>query len=649
MHYLEARIKTHLLALLCAFGALSAALGQTRIMPLGDSITQGGQGYCSYRYELWFQLAATGATVDFVGERDFTNDGAPNLSWYPEYNLSFDRDHQAYWGWRTDQIAAIITGAASATQPEIVLIHLGTNDIGQSGAAGVANADTNLRLIIQRLRDAVPEVTILLAQVIPIGPGTSYFANANQVPVLNQAIATIAAELDTRTSRVVLVDQSSGFDLLTMMQSDGLHPNLAGEARIADVWRAALTPFLSSNPAPSVSIVSPLDGAQLGVPVATQVEASASDTNGSVESVSFYLGSTLLGVDTTPPYQAPLHLVQSGNHQLSAVARDNQGATRRSQQVVIEALPNGVGTAITIVNPSFEIPSLADGALAEGPGVIGGWSFEATPATYSGIFNPPVGSYPTAAGNGTPTGADGANAAYLFNNGGPTESVIARQQLSATLQPESEYLLRVAIGRFLPDQPYASSTYGGYTIELLAGSNVIASSSGMIDPATATFRDAIATVSSDRVAATLLGQPLSVRLSLAGAQAPRSTHFDSVRLTRFAFQTAGALGGSSATGQLNLARAGAVDLMLTWGSSCRGSDTDFAVYEGLIGDFASHEPVSCTSAGANQLTLTPQAGNRYYLVVPQSATREGDYGAGSNQLPRPAARRACLPRASSCP
>ena len=39
---------------------------------------------------------------------------------------------------------------------------------------------------------------------------------------------------------VILVDHNTGFDLDTMMQPDGLHPNLAGEAFMAGVWLASL-------------------------------------------------------------------------------------------------------------------------------------------------------------------------------------------------------------------------------------------------------------------------------------------------------------------------------------------------------------------------------------------------------------------------
>ena len=55
-------------------------------------------------------------------------------------------------------------------------------------------------------------------------------------------------------------------------------------------------------------------------------------------------------------------------------------------------------------------------------------------------------------------------------------------------------------------------------------------------------------------------------------------------------------------------KGGGGDLVLTWGSSCNGSDTDFGVYEGTVGDFTSHLPVVCTTSGLTSDDPDPGAG-----------------------------------------
>ncbi len=88
----------------------------------------------------------------------------------------------------------------------------------------------------------------------------------------------------------------------------------------------------------------------------------------------------------------------------------------------------------------------------------------------------------------------------------------------------------------------------------------------------------------------------------------------------------------------------ATDLSLTWGPSCLGSDIDYAVYEGVVGDFHSHLPVTetgCTTAGATNAMLSPGSGRRYYLVVPQATLREGSYGIDGEGTPRSPSSSAC--------
>jgi lysophospholipase L1-like esterase len=237
------------------FGLLAAgaAGAQTRLLPIGDSITQGGQGHASWRYPLFFSLGGAGV-LDLVGSRDFVFGEAPGSNpspaLYPDYYTAFDRDHEGYWGYRTDQVLAFVVSSTAAAAPDVVTIALGTNDIGQSGASGTAQASANLAYLVDAVRSVRPNVPILLGQLVPIGPGTSYFgAGAPQVPLLNAQIAALAAAMTRPASPVLAVDQGASFALATDMQPDGLHPNELGEAEIAAQWAAALGPWLAGPPA----------------------------------------------------------------------------------------------------------------------------------------------------------------------------------------------------------------------------------------------------------------------------------------------------------------------------------------------------------------------------------------------------------------
>jgi hypothetical protein len=119
------------------------------------------------------------------------------------------------------------------------------------------------------------------------------------------------------------------------------------------------------------------------------------------------------------------------------------------------------------------------------------------------------------------------------------------------------------------------------------------------------------------------------------------------RLGGFAFlPAAGAvpdgMGGST---PVRARRRAGGQVELTWGASCAGLDSDFAVYEGTLGGrFDDPAPATCTTAGGTTHTYTPQPGNRYFLVVPRNDVSEGSYGEASGHLQRPPSTSACLPQ-----
>jgi hypothetical protein len=101
---------------------------------------------------------------------------------------------------------------------------------------------------------------------------------------------------------------------------------------------------------------------------------------------------------------------------------------------------------------------------------------------------------------------------------------------------------------------------------------------------------------------------------------------------------------------LLLEKAGS-NITLSWAASCRGSDTDYAVYEGTIdGSFTSHAFRFCSTSGLTTKTFVPDAGNKYYLVVPRNAAREGSYGTRSGGAERPVGLTQCASQLiGSCP
>ena len=145
-------------------------------------------------------------------------------------------DHEAHSGWRADDIASEIQGWAAAAAPDIVLLHLGTNDLCQGQT--VESTISDISGIIDRLRTVNPRIRILLAQIITCVWGC-------QIPTFNEQAALLVAAKTTGDSPIVLVDQYTGFDPQTMTR-DGQHPNAPGEMQMADRWFSKLIPVLDA-------------------------------------------------------------------------------------------------------------------------------------------------------------------------------------------------------------------------------------------------------------------------------------------------------------------------------------------------------------------------------------------------------------------
>ena len=413
-----------------------------RVMAVGDSITQ---GYASWRYPLWFTLPQS-PKFEFVGQRNsvFPDDviGSPNPKVYPFYHTTFDRDHQAIWGARTDGMQRLMYRAALEQRPDIVLVHLGTNDVGTLGALGLMNARIHLARLIEQVRAACPATTFLVAQIIPIGRGNALSGGEELVPLLNEVIAQVVEQEDTPASPVVLVDQYTGFDVQTDLQPGGLHPSIAGENRMAQVWRASLLAH-----------------------------------------------------------------------------RDRPLPPRRPEPAVLDAS----FTWLVPVEPGPEALTTP-------------WRFGATAGTFYGLWNPEGDSYLGAEQGGVPPGAEGPSVAFLYDAGPEDEAVVMYQTLATTCEPDVIYELVVAIGNRLPTNPFGPSTFGGFKIELLAGNQVIGSLTDGFVPPPGKFEDALLSVPTRGLSASVIGEALTVRLSLTVAGQGVATDFDDVRLTSYAIE-----------------------------------------------------------------------------------------------------------------
>lgn len=95
------------------------------------------------------------------------------------------------------------------------------------------------------------------------------------------------------------------------------------------------------NQLPSVSITNPSNGATLIEGQNITITADASDADGSVSMVEFFVNGTLLGGDLTAPYSILWNNLTVGNYDVFAIATDNENGVTTSTYVNVTVIEEG--------------------------------------------------------------------------------------------------------------------------------------------------------------------------------------------------------------------------------------------------------------------------------------------------------------------
>jgi hypothetical protein len=145
------------------------------------------------------------------------------------------------------------------------------------------------------------------------------------------------------------------------------------------------------NAAPSVSLTNPVNNAKFRAPANFQLQASATDSDGSVTNVQFFSSGSPVGNDSTPPFSVNMNNLAAGNYSFSAVAADNRGTTTTSAVNNVSVLTNAILSAPTRL-PSgqfqFSVLGIAGQTYAtEGSANLTNWTSIVTNVAPANTFN----------------------------------------------------------------------------------------------------------------------------------------------------------------------------------------------------------------------------------------------------------------------
>jgi lysophospholipase L1-like esterase len=203
-----------------------------KIMPMGDSITQGtnstdGGGYRSY---LWNLLKAGGYSVDFVGS---LKDGPTTI----------DRDHEGHYAWETADLINNISTFLTNSKPDIILLLTGSSDLEYGETP--QTAATRLGTLLDMIHSQAPNTTVIASDATP---EVGISGNGKQ-QAYNALVPAVISSRVNQGYKLYPIKLSTAMTLNDL--SDGAHPNDRGYSKLASAWYPYVTAVLNSTPVPA--------------------------------------------------------------------------------------------------------------------------------------------------------------------------------------------------------------------------------------------------------------------------------------------------------------------------------------------------------------------------------------------------------------
>ncbi|MEM8531649.1 MAG: sugar-binding protein [Chloroflexota bacterium] len=243
----------------------NSAPAPVRILPLGDSLTEGGEppnGFHSYRGYLYNELTTNNYNVDFVGARQRTPHGGGDPDHSSRGGSSIGPDDSRYCYTPEPDLQCVenlnLTDNLEEylqSDPDIILLLIGVNDMGGTqtrmpGEVGFertndpAETDDKLEALVNSITELQPDAKILVASLLPLK------GYAEDWPMEDFLDVNAKAEELGNTSAIdsiYFVDMFNNVGLEADDYYDGIHLSQSGAQKMATVWYEALTDIIDTD------------------------------------------------------------------------------------------------------------------------------------------------------------------------------------------------------------------------------------------------------------------------------------------------------------------------------------------------------------------------------------------------------------------
>ncbi len=185
-----------------------------RVMPMGDSITEAGGTAMGYKGYLLNRLVRAGERVNYVGSQVATGPAALR-----------DKNHEGHSGWQNASFEPTARRFIAAYRPDVVIYHVGTNDIWSN-----VDADTSivrLRDVLSQIYAAKSNTHVVLAEIVRMNVGKQA-----QWRSYNRQIPGVVRDFRARGRKISLANLS-GTLTIADLQTDGIHPTDEGHRKMA--------------------------------------------------------------------------------------------------------------------------------------------------------------------------------------------------------------------------------------------------------------------------------------------------------------------------------------------------------------------------------------------------------------------------------